>query len=73
MTIRVLSRGLMTIISERSNTSIDIRYHYAHALIKTGQIDVQYVPLNEHLAGSLTKALSGINFSANTQRLGVRN
>ena len=59
--------------SLRKVKHVALRYHFTHNLINAGQIELMYVESKSNRADSLTKPLSGIQFSESKKVLGVRN
>ena len=59
--------------SLRKVKHVALRYHFTHNLINAGQIELTYVESKSNRADSLTKPLSGSQFSDSKKFLGVRN
>jgi hypothetical protein len=59
--------------SLRKVKHVALRYHFTHNLINAGQIELTYVESKSNRADSLTKPLSGSQFSDSKNVLGVRN
>ena len=59
--------------SLRKVKHVALRYHFTHNLINAGQIELTYVESKANRADSLTKPLSGSQFSDSKKVLGVRN
>ena len=50
---------------------IDVRYHFIRALVRTGKVEITYVPTDDNLADVLTKALPCAKFEGARTSIGV--
>ena len=50
---------------------IEIKYHYIWDMVQRRDINLQYVPIEEHVAYVLTKPLSCVKFAYFRDKLGV--
>ena len=50
---------------------IDVWYHFIRALVRTGKVEITYVPMDDNLADVLTKALPRVKFESARTSIGV--
>ena len=49
---------------------IDIKYHYIRDMVQRGEVKLQYVATDEHIADVLTKPLARVKFEYFREKLG---
>ena len=50
---------------------IDIRYHFIRDYVQRGAVQLKYIPIGEHVADILTKALGKIKFTYFVENMGM--
>ena len=50
---------------------IEIKFHYIKDIVHRGEVKLEYMEIEEHIANVLTKPLVRVNFKYFIERLGV--
>ena len=50
---------------------INIKYHYIRDMVQRGEVKLQYVAMDEHIADVLTNLLAKVKFEYFREKLGV--